>query len=248
MAHGNDLVKKRYFFLRLQDNFFSDIRVKKLRKLAGGDTYTIIYLKLMLLSLRENGRLVYEGVYNTIGEEMAEKINEESRVEDVGLTLNFLISEGILEATDNGDYAFNNLPIGSETQAAIYKRKVRGLENVQPMSNQCLTNIEYRDKSIEYRDKNLDIKENILKESSTRFVKPTLEQVEEYVKEKEYHIDPSEFIDFYESKGWFIGKNKMKNWKSAINTWERNYLSRNPKVEEKNQDDEINAWLMKGMI
>lgn len=54
-----------------------------------------------------------------------------------------------------------------------------------------------------------------------RFVPPTLDEVERYCFEKNNGVDAQAFIDFYESKGWMIGKNKMKDWKAAVRTWER---------------------------
>ena len=53
-------------------------------------------------------------------------------------------------------------------------------------------------------------------------IPPSLEQVTEYCRERNNGIDPSTFIDFYASKGWMVGKNKMKDWKACIRTWERN--------------------------
>ena len=52
--------------------------------------------------------------------------------------------------------------------------------------------------------------------------KPTLEEVEEYCKERQNSINATNFIDFYESKDWYIGKNKMKDWKACVRTWEKN--------------------------
>lgn len=54
-----------------------------------------------------------------------------------------------------------------------------------------------------------------------RFVPPTVDEVAAYCKERNNGIDADAFIAFYESKGWMIGKNHMKNWKSAVQTWER---------------------------
>ena len=54
-----------------------------------------------------------------------------------------------------------------------------------------------------------------------RFTPPTLEEVQAYCNERHNHIDASAFIDFYESKGWMVGSNKMKDWKASIRTWER---------------------------
>lgn len=52
------------------------------------------------------------------------------------------------------------------------------------------------------------------------FVRPTLEEVRAYCSERNNGIDAESFINFYESKGWKVGKNSMKNWKAAIRTWE----------------------------
>ena len=54
------------------------------------------------------------------------------------------------------------------------------------------------------------------------FIKPTLEEVRAYCEERNNNVDPETFINFYESKGWLIGKNKMKDWKAAVRTWEKN--------------------------
>ena len=53
-----------------------------------------------------------------------------------------------------------------------------------------------------------------------RFTPPTIEEVTEYCQERKNKVNPQAFIDFYESKDWMIGKNKMKNWKNAVHTWE----------------------------
>ena len=53
------------------------------------------------------------------------------------------------------------------------------------------------------------------------FVKPTVEEIAAYCRFRNNGLDPEQIWDFYESKGWFIGKTKMKNWRSAVRTWER---------------------------
>lgn len=56
---------------------------------------------------------------------------------------------------------------------------------------------------------------------------PTVDEVRDYCLERKNKIDPESFINFYESKGWMIGKNKMKDWKAAVRTWERNRKQEN---------------------
>ena len=63
--------------------------------------------------------------------------------------------------------------------------------------------------------------ESVRGEKAKRFYPPTLDEVKQYCEERKNNIDPMAFIDFYSSKGWMIGKNRMKDWKAAIRTWER---------------------------
>lgn len=68
--------------------------------------------------------------------------------------------------------------------------------------------------------------------NSKRFVKPTIEEIRAYCSERNNTVDAESFYDFYESKGWVVGKSPMKDWKSAVRTWER---SRNGQSKQYNQ-------------
>ena len=69
---------KKYYWLKLKNNFFMSAKNKKiLRKIAGGDTYTIIYLKMQLYSLEDDGKLYFDGIEENFVEEMALKIDED---------------------------------------------------------------------------------------------------------------------------------------------------------------------------
>lgn len=71
-------------------------------------------------------------------------------------------------------------------------------------------------------DKNVkNDKKSSVKEKSTRFIPPTVEEIEEYCSKRENNINANQFFDFYEAKGWMVGRNKMKDWKAAVRTWER---------------------------
>lgn len=64
------------------------------------------------------------------------------------------------------------------------------------------------------------VSEDNIGEKSTRFVPPSLEEVAEYCKERDNGVDPVKWWNFYNSKNWMVGRNKMKQWKSAVITWE----------------------------
>ena len=82
----------------------------------------------------------------------------------------------------------------------------------------------------------------------TRFIPPTLEEVQAYCLERKNSVDAERFIDFYATKGWMVGKNKMKDWKAAIRTWEKSSgssYSKSPiptKVQQMNQGMYSHEW------
>jgi|TARA_R110000822_G_scaffold76755_4_gene184520 DNA-binding transcriptional ArsR family regulator len=67
------------------------------------------------------------------------------------------------------------------------------------------------------------------------FVKPTLTEVIDFCNETQANIDPQDFMDFYESKGWMVGKNKMKCWMSCVRRWKRMEVEKNREKHEKNK-------------
>ena len=108
---------KRYYWLKLKEEFFTYKRIERLRRISGGDTYTIIYLKLLLLSLKDEGKLYYDGVESDFIKELALTIDETD--DDVMVTVNYLINQGLLEVvTENDEYYLTEIPnlIGSETE------------------------------------------------------------------------------------------------------------------------------------
>lgn len=116
---------KRYYWLKLMDGFFGSKRIKKLRRMAGGDTYTIIYLKMQLLSLKKGGYLEYTGLEDEFYKELAIDLDEDEC--NVQVTIQFLLSCGLLETSDNIEYLlpFVQDNLGSETASTRRSRKSR---------------------------------------------------------------------------------------------------------------------------
>ncbi|KEQ41703.1 dnaD and phage-associated domain protein [Streptococcus mitis] len=116
---------KRYYWIQLAQDFFKSKEMKLLRKIAGGDTHTIIYLKMMLISLEDGGHIYYDGLADNLAEEIALVIDE--NVEDIKITLIFLESKGLLTRNSDRDYFLEQVPemVGSETASARRVRKFR---------------------------------------------------------------------------------------------------------------------------
>lgn len=80
---------------------------------------------------------------------------------------------------------------------------------------------------------------------SQRFTPPSVEDVRAYCEERHNGIDPQRFVDFYEAKGWMLGKNKMKNWKAAVRTWEQRENGKEKELSEfdkRTQEYEALGW------
>lgn len=210
--------EKRYYWLKLPEDFFRDKAIKRLRQIAGGDTYTIIYLKMLLSSMRDGGKLIYEGFEETFAREIALELDEDS--DNVQMTMNYLQKVGLL-LEGNDEATLTQLPsmVGSEGTSAQRQRMSRAkrkalCDNVTDMSHQCHTEID------------IDIEKEKDKEKRKRFVPPSVEDVQAYCIERNNNVDPIKFVDYYSSNGWMVGKNKMKDWKASVRTWERSSFNR----------------------
>ena len=149
---------KRYYWLKLQDGFFSSKRIKKLRKMAGGDTFTIIYLKMQLLAMKTDGYLRWSGLEDDFASELALDLDEDP--DNVKLTLAYLINCGLVETSDNISfflpYAVENT--GSEGSSAERMRNKRAEQKLAAEQQRTLCAHSDGEKEIE---KEIEIEQDI---------------------------------------------------------------------------------------
>ena len=311
---------KRYFWLKLHKDFFQRKEIKRLRKIAGGDTYTIIYLKMLLRSIMSDGKLYFDGLEDDFASELALDLDEKE--ENVQITIQYLLKSGLLEMCSDEEYYLPDTKnsTGCETAAASRMRKCRAKKeqlkcnNVTHMLQNGYGEIE-KDIEIDkelYKEKDIDIdtlslceqkslihdiwedafdlitanvkksldnlvdeygavitkqaildakkqgkshikyvegvlKNKMLEENipannpkRKRFVKPTTSEIEQYCIERNNNVNAEQFFDYYESNGWKVGKNSMKDWKAAVRTWERSEY-RKPNSKKNSKEDAINV-------
>lgn len=148
-----------------------------------------------------------------------------------------LIDAGWLE---KGDQQNNNGKFGAvEYVLKAIKSKVTVDEKNRygkiPLQNNSTINSPINNIStINSPDKENNNKESI---SKSRFQKPTIEQIDAYIKEKKLHFDAQDYYDYYESVGWVVGKSgkRMKDWKATCRTWENNRKVKDQGKEEKEE-------------
>lgn len=107
---------------------------------------------------------------------------------------------------------FNDVPTANQ---ATNRQQTKQPTDNQPTANQATKNKNDKNIKNDKNDKNINNIYNI------SFRPPSVQEVSEYCTERKNSVNAEAFVDFYESKGWYIGKNKMKDWKSAVRTWER---------------------------
>ena len=159
---------KRYYWIKLSEKFFKSKELKMLRKSAGGDTYAIVYLKLMLASLEDNGELYYDGLAKDLAEELAILIDEEE--EDVRVVLSFLQNKKLITFRGNGIYFLEQVPemTGSETDSTRRSRKHREIKASSQKALQCNADATKRNTE---KEKEIEKEKKIEKREDTKKIK-----------------------------------------------------------------------------
>lgn len=109
---------------------------------------------------------------------------------------------------------------------------------VSTMDTKCIQTVSKMETQVRLDKVSIDkvslgeVREKPEGENRKRFIPPTIEEVSAYCTERQNHIDPQHFIDFYASKGWMVGKNKMKDWQAAVRTWEQRDNKPNKAAQE----------------
>ena len=151
--------------------------------------------------------------------------------------LKLLIAKSFIITFESGVVVIKHWKIHNYIQSDRYKPTVYAEEKAQldvkknkayTLNDKCIHDVYITDTQDRLGKDRLG-KDNT-EGKAKRFTPPTLEEVKAYCFERGNNVDANHFIDYYTSNGWLVGKNKMKDWKAAVRTWERNgYSSNKPK-------------------
>ncbi len=179
--------EKTFYFLKLEKDFFDKKEIKLLRKIAGGDTYTIIYLKMLLMSLSDSGFFYFENIGNNIDEEVAISIEED--IENVSVTLSYLQKKGLLEIVETDKYYLNSMPemVGQVTSNALRQRRFQAKKKQQALENNATITQHNVEIELE-KEQEIDIEKET--ESEVDIVKPATElNIYEYYQQRIGSLD-----------------------------------------------------------
>ena len=133
-----------------------------------------------------------------------------------------LAEKAFVDTDDTGVYRIRNEPVTDTVRGCI--------EGVTDSAQS-------RDETVTLDKNRLDIDKNSKSkgEKRKRFVPPTVDEVRAYCEERKNGIDPQRFVDFYQSKNWMVGKNKMTDWKASVRTWEGINKKQQKEIQDKNK-------------
>lgn len=232
---------KKYYWIKLKTDFFNQDAIDFLMSQDNGCEYIVLYQMLCLQTANTKGVMAKQ-VGEIIIPYDAKKISINTKyfdIDTVTVALELYKRLGLIYQEQDGTLCISDYDemIGSETKWAEKKRNYR--KNKALIEGQGEGQIEDKkrtlsDKSIEIRDKSIekdidiekDIKEKgitkVIPKKKGKNIPPTLEEVKEYCIERNNGIDAERFYYYYQSNGWKVGRNTMKDWHSAMVTWERN--------------------------
>lgn len=142
------MANKKFYWLKLKDDFFRQKEIKKLRKIAGGDTYTIIYLKMLLLAIKNDNKLYFEGVEDDFADELALELDEDS--DNVKMTLAFLQKQRLIEMINVDEYLLPQCKTmtGVESASAERVRRHRLKQKEGQPALQCNAGVTESNKNV----------------------------------------------------------------------------------------------------
>jgi len=171
-------MEKRYFWLKLKEDFFDEKYIKALRKLPSGDSLVIVYLKMQLKCLQTSGLLTYDNVMPTLEEELSLILDEETNI--VKITLVALENLGLIERRNDCSIFMVALPvgaIGSESSVSERVRKYRDRkkfeDNIKMLH--CNGDVTKCNEDVTKCNTDIDIEKNIEK----------LKEIEEEIKSEQ---------------------------------------------------------------
>ena len=196
-------------WIKIATDIFDDEKILLIEAMPDADAMIVIWFKLLTLAGKQNNSGVFL-INDTIQytDEMLATIFRRP-LNTVRLALDTFYKFPKWEKHQNID-GMEKIREQTRLRVAKHREKQKLIE-----SNVTVTQCNATDK-----DKDKD-KDKNKKSNSRRFAPPTLAEVQEYIREKNYSIDAERFIDYYEANGWKVGKNPMKDWKATVRNWER---------------------------
>lgn len=193
---GEKRAGKRFYWLKLPNDYFKQLSQRKMLRQPNGESMQRIYLKMMLLAVDKGGYIPFQGVYDSIQEEIAEELFED--IELVNQTVEYAQKNKLLEMNELQIFLPQVLEMtGSETDSARRVRKHRESRSLQ------------------------DSEDEVSADNNSELC-PTLEEIRNYIETQGIKkFTAEEFYYYNKARGWIASSNiQIVDWKALIHSWE----------------------------
>lgn len=220
-------------WIKITTDIFDDEKILLIESMPNADSLIVIWFKLLAFAGKSNNNGVFmlsDKIPYT--DEMLATIFRRP-INTVRLALSTFESFGMIEYMDGvltiSNWEKHQNVDGMEKIREQNRKRVAAYREKQKLLSgnvTCNVTVTERNAVDKDKDKEQEKDKECIEEGETapakrkRFTPPTIEEVKAYCIERKNGIDPQAFIDYYEARGWNIGKNKMKDWKAAVRTWE----------------------------
>lgn len=210
----------RFYWLKLKRDFFKRHDIRIIEAMPNGKDYILFYLKLLCESVDHDGNLRFSEQIPYSEQMLATITNTD--IDVVRSAIKVFTELQMMEILDDGTLFMTEVErmIGSCANNDNANRVRRFRENQKAIALQDHYTIITKCNESKSKSESKNTKKEILKKE-IRFIPPTVDDVRAYCQERANDVDPEKFVNFYESKGWMVGKNKMKDWKACVRTWEQ---------------------------
>ena len=238
------MATKKFFWLKLQRDFFKRHDIRIIEDMPNGKDYILFYLKLLVESIDHEGMLRFSDTipYN---EQMLATVTN-TNIDIVRTAMKVFLDLEMIEIVEDGTIFMNevNKMIGSGSAEEQREQwRIRQQRHRQKALNESVTS---RDSNVTMSlelelEKEKDIEKDNIGQKRKRFTPPKHQDVLEYCNEMGYtNFDIEAYLDYYSSKGWMVGKTKMKDWKASVRNWNRNNEKwAKPSTESKSIFDQL---------
>lgn len=241
-------------WIKICSDIFDDEKILLIEQMPESESLIVIWFKLLCLAGKQNNSGVFminERIPYT--EEMLASIFRR-KVDVVRMAIKVYEQFGMIEIIDGvitipnwgkhqnfdkidqkNEYMKNYMQAYRQKQIAK-TCKVNGKTNCKV--NVSLADIEIEEEIDIYKEKDKKEKINANAPPRPKFIKPSVAEIQAYCNERHNSVSAERFYNFYESNGWKVGKNSMKDWKAAVRTWEQRDKAENPQAAEPNKTNE----------
>lgn len=212
-------------WIKLDINILDDAKIKIIRSHPNGDAVFVLWVGLLCLAMKSQrpGTIeITDGLPYTV-DDLANLFGIEKKTVEMGIAL--FVKYRMVEIFEGGAIEVINFSKHQKLEDIQYKNELTKIRMQKYRERKAIgyAPVTRNGVTVTSTDKDIDLDKDKEKHICAKapFIKPSLDEVTEYCRERQNSVDPEAWFNHYTSNGWKVGKNKMVDWRAAVRTWEK---------------------------